>query len=292
VKALASEEVGKYLNEHFVSSYQKVANFRIVNGQKLGGNVASYFTLSDGSVLHVLAGPVDAAAFLREARWVVETRKMAILASGGNDTKYKAFWRKAHVQRLCEDHGVVVNFRRKPGYPYMASSLPTAINHMGHPGLGLQGQVHFLLATHPLVRVDKVYKAVFEKILGESISTAPVDDGTVADFSNIPPMAEKLDPTVDWAAEIQPVQERLLVPAEKAEKEERDAARRLRLARILAADAEKEIDRIPTASLREREERFRNAERLLSLAKKHYREIVQEYPKTWVAKEAQRLLGE
>ncbi len=258
----------------------------------MGGNVASYFTLPDGSVLHVLAGPVDAATLLREARWVVETRKMAILASRGNNAKYKAFWRKAHVQRLGEDHGVVVNFRRKSGYPYLASSMPTAINHMGYPGLGPQGQVHFLLATHPLVRVDKVYKAVFERILGESISTAPVDDGTVADFSTIPHMAEKPDPTIDWAAEIQSVQEKLLTLAEKAEKEERDAARRLQLARILAADAVKEIDRLPTANLWEREDRFKNAERLLILAKKHYREIVQEYPKTWVAKEAQRLLGE
>src|SRR5207253_3715095 len=69
---LANAEVGKYLNEFFVPSYQKVATFKIVDGQKQGGNVASYFCAPDGRVLHVVAGPVDAATLLREAKWVVE----------------------------------------------------------------------------------------------------------------------------------------------------------------------------------------------------------------------------
>ena len=44
----------------FVSSFQKVATFRIVaGGQKQGGNVASYFCAPDGRVLHIVAGPVD-----------------------------------------------------------------------------------------------------------------------------------------------------------------------------------------------------------------------------------------
>ena len=78
MNALANDEVGKYLNEHFVSSYQKVATFKVVGGQKQGGNVASYFCAPDGRVLHVIAGPVDAATFLREAKWVVETTKLAM----------------------------------------------------------------------------------------------------------------------------------------------------------------------------------------------------------------------
>ena len=65
MNALANEEVGKYFNENFVSSYQKVATFKIVDGQKQGGNVASYFCAPDGRVLHVVAGPVDAATLLR-----------------------------------------------------------------------------------------------------------------------------------------------------------------------------------------------------------------------------------
>ena len=53
MNALANPEVGKYLNEYFVSSFQKVATFRIVGKQKQGGNVASYFCAPDGRVLHV-----------------------------------------------------------------------------------------------------------------------------------------------------------------------------------------------------------------------------------------------
>jgi hypothetical protein len=48
-----------------------VGTFRIVNGQKQGGNVASYFCTPDGRVLHLIAGPVDGDTLIREARWVV-----------------------------------------------------------------------------------------------------------------------------------------------------------------------------------------------------------------------------
>lgn len=41
--ALNNAEVGKFCNEYFVSSYQKVATFKIVGNQKQGGNVAAYF---------------------------------------------------------------------------------------------------------------------------------------------------------------------------------------------------------------------------------------------------------
>ena len=50
MNALANPEVGKYVNEHFVSAFQKVATFKIVNGQKQGGNVAAYFCAPDGRV--------------------------------------------------------------------------------------------------------------------------------------------------------------------------------------------------------------------------------------------------
>ena len=39
-----------------MSAFQKVGTFRISNGQKQGGNVASYFCTPDGQVLHLLAG--------------------------------------------------------------------------------------------------------------------------------------------------------------------------------------------------------------------------------------------
>ena len=62
--ALNNPQVGKFINENCVASFQKVATFRIVGGvggNKQGGNVASYFLAPDGRVLHVVPGPVNAA---------------------------------------------------------------------------------------------------------------------------------------------------------------------------------------------------------------------------------------
>ena len=73
MNALANAAVGDYLNEHCVSSFQKVGTFKVADdGQKQGGNVATYFCAPDGRVLHIVAGPVNAATLLKESKWVVE----------------------------------------------------------------------------------------------------------------------------------------------------------------------------------------------------------------------------
>ncbi|MBI1830803.1 MAG: hypothetical protein HYR84_05055 [Planctomycetes bacterium] len=41
--------------------------------------------------------------------------------------------------------------------------------------LGTQGQVHVLMAAHSMSQIDRVYASVFEGILGERISTRPVE---------------------------------------------------------------------------------------------------------------------
>ena len=69
MNALANENVGNYLNKYFVSSFQRVGTFKIVNGQKQGGNVASYFCMPDGRVLDVVAGPV----FYNVMRFALQT---------------------------------------------------------------------------------------------------------------------------------------------------------------------------------------------------------------------------
>ncbi|HSQ58210.1 MAG TPA: hypothetical protein VLM40_20970 [Gemmata sp.] len=106
--ALNNPEVGKYVNEFFVSSFQKVATFKIVNGQKQGGNVAAYFCAPDGRVLNCVAGPVDAQTFLREAKWTVETAKKCIADSKGNGAKFKEMFRTAHAEKLRSEFGIVV----------------------------------------------------------------------------------------------------------------------------------------------------------------------------------------
>jgi len=221
VGALANKEVGKYVNEYFVSSFQKVATFRIVNKAKQGGNVATYFCAPDGRVLHVVAGPVDAATMLREAKWVVETAKTAIKESKGNGGTFKAIFRTAHARKLKEENGLVVEpvtydapeadpnsaltYNDPSGRPLAPRLPPPPLEGPdvslktaelakrqaaagGAPGavalrdrggrrwvLGTQGRVHMLMAAHSMAKIETVYGTVFENILGEKISTKPVE---------------------------------------------------------------------------------------------------------------------
>jgi hypothetical protein len=217
VNALASPEVGKYINEYFVSSYQKVATFRIVGNQKQGGNVAAYFCAPDGRVLHCVAGPVDAGTMLQEAKWVVATTQKAMEEAKGDGGRFKAHFRKAHADRLRNEHGLVVEpmtfdppeeqdpngaltYRDPTGRP-LAPKLPPppidgppvelrakqteAANFAGARDildrkggrwvLGNQGRVHHLMAAHSMVKIERVYGAIFEGILGEKITTKPVE---------------------------------------------------------------------------------------------------------------------
>jgi hypothetical protein len=172
---LTNEEVGNYLDEHFVSCYQKVGTFRLVNGQKQGGNVASYFCLSDGSVLHAVAGPVDAATLLCEARWVIDSRKLAMTESNGDYDRYLDFFRKAHADRLRHEHRVKIDTTALAAQ--MGENMdkdPRQLLRRIRKGASAQAQVHLLLAVRPLANITEVYPVVFEKILGERISTLPV----------------------------------------------------------------------------------------------------------------------
>jgi hypothetical protein len=222
VNALASPEVGKFLTEYFACSYQKVATFKIVNGQKQGGNVATYFCAPDGRVLHCIAGPVDAATFLREAKWVVENTKKAIEIAKDDGGKFKSYIRQAHAQKLKADAGLEVEavtfdppeaqgpndsltYRDPTGRPLAPKLPPPPIDGpdvrlneadlsrlqaaeaktngaaycQDRKGrrfvLGNEGRVHQIMAAHAMVKIEKVYGTIFENILGEKISTKPVE---------------------------------------------------------------------------------------------------------------------
>ncbi len=235
--ALANKEVGKYLNEHFVSAFQKVGTFKIVanhgnvqndgtfkivGNAKQGGNVAAYFCAPDGRVLHVVAGPVDAATMLRESKWVVETTRLAMTESKGDGGKFKAVFRKAHAAKLMAETGLAVEpmtwdapdpqddkdtltYRDPTGQPLAPKLPPPPIDGPdvtlsakefndrqnaanGAPGaryleckrggrvvVNNQAIVHQLMAAHSMTRIERVYGTVFENILGEKVSTKPVD---------------------------------------------------------------------------------------------------------------------
>jgi len=217
VNALADKKVGDYLDKYFVAAFQRVGTFRIVGKQKQGGNVATYFCAQDGRVLHAIAGPVDAATFLREAKWVVETAEKAITDSKGDGGKFKIILRTAHAEKLRREHGLAVEpvtfdppapqsendtltYRDPTGQPLAPVLKPAPIDGpdvrfmamqenakkaAGAKGvadkkgrgwvLGTQGQVHVLMAAHSMAKIETVYASVFEGILGERISTRPVE---------------------------------------------------------------------------------------------------------------------
>jgi hypothetical protein len=219
VNALNNPEVGKFINDNFVSSFQKVGTFRIVNGQKQGGNVAAYFCAPDGRVLHSVAGPVNGDQMLREAKWVVDSVKRAITESKGEGAKFKTLFRQWHAERLRQEFGLIVepvtfdapvpqdandaltyrdprgtpivpilppppiegpdvSFRRELAASKAAdeSAMPAMHDRKGGRwALPNQGRVHQLMAAHCMTKIENVYGTVFENILGERISTRPVE---------------------------------------------------------------------------------------------------------------------
>ncbi len=160
--------------DNFEATYQKVGTFQIVDGVKVGGNVASYFCLSDGTVIHAVAGPLNARQYLQELRWAVDLRKLAASESGGSIAKYRAVLRKGHLERLAGIGGGHQN-----GLPAIAAGpppVPTVAPLRPKNGrvLDNQGQVHTLLAHYPLPKIQQLYTIVFEDVLKEKVSTLPV----------------------------------------------------------------------------------------------------------------------
>jgi len=219
VNALANPEVGKFLTENFCAAFQKVGTFRIVGKQKQGGNVASYFCAPDGRVLHCVAGPVNAGTLLNEAKWVVEHTRKAMEVAKEDGAAFKAYFRKAHADKLRAESGLVVEpvtfdpvveqdpssaltYRDPTGRPLAPKLPPAPINgpdvklrHLQEQAsfaksaagarpiadragrgwvLGNQGRVDMLLAAHCMQPIERLYASVFEGILGERISTQPV----------------------------------------------------------------------------------------------------------------------
>jgi hypothetical protein len=224
VGALTDKKVGGYINEHFVSSFQKVGTFQIVNGQKQGGNVAAYFCAPDGRVLHVVAGPVDAITMLKEAEWVVNTLQAVVKESKGDAAKFKVAFRKAHAEKLKADTGLAVEAvtwdapdvdekdtltYKDPTGRSLAPKLPPPPIHgpdvtldekkfdvlqkaaNAAPGarhlecgvgggqrrvvVNNQAVVSQIMAAHSLAKIEAVYGTIFENVLGEKVSTKPID---------------------------------------------------------------------------------------------------------------------
>ena len=166
--------MGRFIGENFEATHQKVGTFQVIGGAKVGGNVASYFCLSDGTVVHAVAGPLNAQQFLREAKWATEVRKLAMTEAAGESARYRATIRNAHLERLVSEQGVSLQARQLPHIAAGAPPVPSPNTLRLARGLGAQGQIHVLLAYHPLPKLAKLYPVVFEGVLREKLSTLPV----------------------------------------------------------------------------------------------------------------------
>jgi hypothetical protein len=185
VSALANPQVGDFINRNFVSTYVKVGTFALVNGQKQGGNVATYFCLPDGSMLHAIAGPVDANLFLYESRWIVNVHQLASLEGHDNPARFKQIIRDAHADRLDRDHGIARGPVNRLGETFpegdgsFASKGPLTrakkamLDRYHHHGDN-RARVHLLAALFPMEKLSEVYQYVFENILKEKVSALPV----------------------------------------------------------------------------------------------------------------------
>jgi len=166
---LADAKVTDYLNDNFVSTYLKVGTFEKIGNQKVGGNVATYFCLADGSVIHAVPGQVNGQKLLSEARFAYEIRKAALIAGAklGTDTmsmpKYAESIRRAHLERYHSETNGAWNHGSKPQLP---TKMPRNVSQ--------QAQVHWLLAREPLPRLENLYPVVWQTILNEKLSALPV----------------------------------------------------------------------------------------------------------------------
>ena len=169
MNALADPRVAQYINENFVSTYLKVGTFQIINGKKVGGNVASYFCQHDGSVVHAIPGQVGAERLIQESRWAYEIRKSALTFATDLDTgktdmkKYRDKIMKCHAERY---HAEGNEWSGHKSYRPVPASMP---QHRSQ-----QAQAHWLLARNPLAKLDTLYPRVWRDILQETLSDVPV----------------------------------------------------------------------------------------------------------------------
>jgi hypothetical protein len=126
--ALSDKEVGAYVAEHYVSTWKRVGTFTVVQKDgkavaRAGGNVAIYFCTPELEVVHAIAGPVGAKAFLAEAKWAVEAWTAAAEKAGGDREKLAAALREAHAKRAADRRQACVS---SLGAVYSARKLPAA----------------------------------------------------------------------------------------------------------------------------------------------------------------------
>lgn len=147
---------------------------------KVGGNVATYFCTPDLRVVHAIAGNVDAATYLDEARWASELAKRI---EGAAVEKSAALCRSAHEERAREIAAIMRDtLVRQPFHDGSEDKTPRGyrrrINWSNantiEPVNVLGPGVHTKLSEAGLPALEAVQSHVFETLLRERLSDEPV----------------------------------------------------------------------------------------------------------------------
>ncbi len=136
--------MGLYVGRHFVSTWHRMPSLQFRSYRvgstvvREGGNVAVYFCTPQFEVIHAVAGPVDAATFLREARWAVETWNRISAQERGSRERIARALREAHLAAsvAAPQHGT---------------------------------SMHGFLAQRGLPTVNTIARDVFQGLLGEPV---------------------------------------------------------------------------------------------------------------------------
>jgi hypothetical protein len=168
---------------------------------KLGGNVASYVCTPDGRVVHAIAGNVSADTLLAELEWATRTYERALAAAGDDPSALAADLGQRHLERASalqlNQPGVVIthlsqgNLNFDPNLAIYTEHEDELLNPFITEGLvvielGMAGQgdvllqtVHAYLGQRPLASLDEVAPYVWQQLLGEVLSDAPVTDAHI-----------------------------------------------------------------------------------------------------------------
>jgi hypothetical protein len=175
VNALTNDNVGDFVNTHFVSGYKKVGTFQKDGETKNGGNVATYFCLPDETVIHVIPGPVDADVFLREAHWAVDVYESAMMEHKDDLEKQKEYVKRAHAVRYLKGSAEMQAAGTKRAAAF-AARLNGLMPKSRPRDRGVLDQAHWLLWSNPMPTLAAIYRTVWSDILNERVTDQPVID--------------------------------------------------------------------------------------------------------------------
>jgi hypothetical protein len=204
-EALAKPEVGDFLKKHYVAVYDRVGTFQVNVGSdgktanKNGGNVAAFLCTTDGRVIHAIAGPRTAEAFLAEVKWATAVTAQILGQSRPHLYQTRAEYASELVAALRQAHSGALKLLKQPD-PFaplleLVHHNPSAdpkLQGLEAAGRGQRERVHQLLQHKALEPLASVGPAVSRDILGEKLSDQPVQLTGAPEPSQAAAPAERL----------------------------------------------------------------------------------------------------